>query len=326
MRGRGRRTVMSHVESISTESLPPQRRAAFWNEAVCETFTQLEAHPYDLPRFNASLQRVELGELTLARALSRASLVRHSQARARRTEEQVFLLHLQAGGDSINLQDGREAVLRTGDFTICDSARPYDVRFDALNDMLVLRIPAASLRMRLVQPEDFTALAVAGDRGAGALVSRLLRQWWDLCVAGLDVDVSRRIGSNVLDLVVTALCADHARWIAADSITNARRLRIDRYVEDHLLDPQLDAERVAAAVGVTPRYVHRLLERSEETLGQRILRRRLELCARRLRDPALAGRSVTEIAFDCAFGDASYFGRCFKRHYAMTPGEYRRRG
>lgn len=123
----------------------------------------------------------------------------------------------------------------------------------------------------------------------------------------LDVDVSRRISSNVLDLVVTALCADHARWIPADSITNARGLRIDRYVEDHLLDPQLDAERVAAAVGVSVRgCVHRLLERGEETLGQRILRRRLELCARRLRDPALAGRSVTEIAFDCAFGDASF--------------------
>ena len=315
---------MSNIESISTENLPPQRRAAFWNEAVCETFTQLEAHPYDPPQFNASLQRVDLGEMTLARALSRASLVRHSRARARRTDEQVFLMHLQAGGDSINFQDGREAVLRTGDFTLCDSARPYDLRFDSLNDMLVLRIPAASLRMRLVQPEDFTALTVAGDRSAGALVSQLVRQWWALCIAGLDDDVSRRIGSNVLDLVVTALCAGHTHRIAAESITNARRLRIHRYIEDHLMDPALDADRVAAAVGVTPRYVHRLLERSDETLGQRILRRRLELCARRLRDPALAGRSVTEIAFDCAFGDSSYFGRCFKRQFGMTPGEYRR--
>ena len=54
------------------------------------------------------------------------------------------------------------------------------------------------------------------------------------------------------------------------------------------------------------------------------LRRRLEECARRLRDPADAARSVTEIAFDCGFTDASYFGRSFRQRYGQTPREFRR--
>jgi hypothetical protein len=62
---------MANVELISTENLLPQRcAAAFRNEAVCETFRQLEAYPHDPSRFNASLQRVELGELMLARAVA----------------------------------------------------------------------------------------------------------------------------------------------------------------------------------------------------------------------------------------------------------------
>jgi AraC family transcriptional activator of tynA and feaB len=315
---------MANIQSISTENLPPQRRAAFWNEAVCETFTQLEARPYDPPQFNASLQRIDLGELTLARALSRPSLLRHSETRARRAEEQVFLLHLQANGDSINVQDGREAVLRTGDFTLCNSARPYALRFDSLNDMLVLRIPATCLESRVARPADFTAVCIPGDRGVGLLVSQLVRTWWSSCVAGLDRGLSERVATSVLDLLATALCAEQSTRVCAETMGNAKRLRIQHYVESHLADAELGAHAIAAAVGVTPRYVHRLFEETGETLGQRILRRRLECCAQRLRDPALQGLSITQIAFDLAFTDSSYFGRCFKRQFGTTPGDYRR--
>ena len=34
--------------------------------------------------------------------------------------------------------------------------------------------------------------------------------------------------------------------------------------------------------------------------------------------------SITQIAFDLAFTDSSYFGRCFKRQFGITPGDYRR--
>jgi AraC-like DNA-binding protein len=110
----------------------------------------------------------------------------------------------------------------------------------------------------------------------------------------------------------------------AATACSARRLSIQHYIDNHLANPAQGARSIAAAVGVSPRYVHRLLEESGETLGERILRLRLERCAQRLRDPASSGRSITEIAFDLAFADASYFARCFKRQYGMTPGEYRR--
>lgn len=314
---------MGSIESISTTCLPPPRRASFWNEAISRAFTQLEARPNSTDAFNASLQRVEVGDYSIARAVSSPCQVRHTEMRSRRVTEQVYLVHLQADGSSLNVQDGHEALLQTGDFTICDSARPYTVRFDTLNDMLVLRIPATHLRARIVQPEDFMARCFVGDRGPGLLVSQLIQHWWKLCLSDLDREVSRRIATNVLDLLVTTMCAGQPCRIAAESITNAHRLRIHQFIEDHLTDPGLGAARIAAAIGVTPRYVYRLLEQSGETLGQRILRCRLELCARRLRDPALTARSITAIAFDCAFSDASYFTRCFRRQYGTTPGEYR---
>ena len=316
---------MTFIQSISTDGLPAHRRTAFWNEAVCETFTQLEARPHDPLRFSASLQRIDLGEVTLARAVSRPSVLRHTEARIRRAEESVFLLHLQANGDSINVQDGREAVLRTGDFTICDSARPYALRFDSLNDMLVLRIPTPWLESRVARPMNLTAVRVRGDRAVGLVVSQMVRSWWAACLSGLDPDVSCHVATNVLDLLATALTMAQPDRVNTTTASNAKRLRIQHYIDNHLADLSLGAQSIAPAVGVTPRYVHRLLEESGETLGERILRLRLERCAQRLRDPGSSGQSITQIAFDLAFVDASYFGRCFKRRFGMTPGEYRRR-
>jgi len=315
-----------HVESFSTAVVPPSRRSAFWNDAVCRVFTQLDARPRDSYGFNASLQRVDLEDLSLSRAVSTACRLQHTDVRARSQSEEVFLLHLQANGESIHVQNGREATLRTNDFTLCASTNAYALAFESVNDMLVLRIPANRLRSRIPDPERFTAITILGNNGTGSLVSQAMQQWWTLCAAGLDAEISRRIGDNILDLLVTALCAQQPTTVTARSTSNARRLQIIAMIENRLTDPGLNAQSIAAALGLTPRYLHRMFEAYGETLGQRILRRRLEVCAMRMRDPALRARSVTDIAFDCAFSDASYFSRCFRRRFGVTPREYRAEG
>ncbi|MEO8313709.1 MAG: AraC family transcriptional regulator [Pseudomonadota bacterium] len=314
---------MALIESITTAGLAPHKRRHFWEEAVSRTFTPLSCKPAFPNEFGARLQRIQLGSLSLSRAVSSPASVIHGAARARLTCEQVFLLHLQAQGSSVNHQDGREAALTKGDFTLCDSARPYSVSFDANNDMLVLRIPAHQLRERMVGPENFTAQRICGSKAIGGVVSLLLRQFWAEYEHGVEPGIVERIGGNVLDLVVTALCAQQTQCAQETSRTNAQRLRIRYFVEDHLFDIDLDAGKIAAALQISPRYVHKLLGAEEESLGQYVVRRRLEESARRLKDPAHAARSVMEIGFDCGFTDASYFGRRFRRRFDMTPREYR---
>ena len=34
------------------------------------------------------------------------------------------------------------------------------------------------------------------------------------------------------------------------------------------------------------------------------------------------GRSISDIAFSCGFSDASYFNRCFRKEYGVTPSDY----
>jgi len=44
---------------------------------------------------------------------------------------------------------------------------------------------------------------------------------------------------------------------------------------------------------------------------------------RMLRDARFSDRSITSIAFDCGFGDHSYFNRSFRRRFGATPSDIR---
>jgi AraC family transcriptional regulator, positive regulator of tynA and feaB len=313
------------VECISTDGVAPSRRSAFWTEAACRVFTHLDTRPAYPDEFNASLRRVRLGDFALTQVVSAPCFVEHPSARARQTCEPVFFIHLQANGASLNRQDGREALLRTGDFTLCDNARPYDVRFESTNDMLVLRIPAAELHSRLVQPEAFTARRIAGHTGIGGLASQTLRHAWQLCLEGVDPALERRLMTNVVDLLVTAFCAERPEVSTegAGARSNAHRLRMLHYIEKHLADPELGPKQVAAAIGITPRYAHQLFRGRDESVAAYIQRRRLEESAHRLRDPTQLARTVTDIAFQCGFSDSTVFGRCFKKRFGTTPRDFR---
>ena len=53
---------------------------------------------------------------------------------------------------------------------------------------------------------------------------------------------------------------------------------------------------------------------------QYLLTFRLQKAAEELK--RINGRTVSEIAHSCGFSDASYFNRCFRKEYGVTPSEY----
>lgn len=81
----------------------------------------------------------------------------------------------------------------------------------------------------------------------------------------------------------------------------------------------LDPAAVAGRLGMSVRYLHRLLEETGKTFSEHVLDRRLERVHRLLRDPRLAGRRISEIALEAGFSDLSHFNRSFRRRFGATP-------
>jgi AraC-like DNA-binding protein len=99
----------------------------------------------------------------------------------------------------------------------------------------------------------------------------------------------------------------------------ARRAAILRTIENRSGDPNLSAVAVAKLIGVTPRYVHLLLEGTGKSFTHHLLERRLEKAALMLRDARWRHRKISDIAVEAGFTDLSYFNRAFRRRFGLTP-------
>jgi AraC-like DNA-binding protein len=92
-------------------------------------------------------------------------------------------------------------------------------------------------------------------------------------------------------------------------------------LEARFTEPDFSAHKLAAATGLSERYVNELLYEAGASFTMRLTELRLAKAAKLLVHDA--ERRISDIAFDCGFNDLSYFNRCFRRRFGLTPSAAR---
>lgn len=87
-------------------------------------------------------------------------------------------------------------------------------------------------------------------------------------------------------------------------------------LEARFHEPDFSAQKLAAAAGLSERYVNELLFEAGASFTTRLTELRLRKAADLLTHRE--GR-ISDIAFACGFNDLSYFNRCFRRRFGLTP-------
>jgi AraC-like DNA-binding protein len=279
----------------------------------------------DLSHFSGRMTRARIGEFYFIEVdVGAASTVNHSRTHSTQSRRSVFYLKVQLQGSSTIRQDGREARLSPGDFTLCDSTRRFEMLYDASSRLLIVAIPSIMLRSHVACAEKLTAVGMAGNDVAGELLCSFVRQLWSRAAVGIDTPVASHVTHAALNLIAGAYELMQAKP-GRPSMSAVHRIRIRNYVEKHLTDHNLAPATISEACHIKSRYLRKLYETEDETLTRYILRRRLEECARILASPAHNDRSVTEIAFAYGFNSITHFGRVFRERFGMTPTMYRMR-
>jgi AraC-like DNA-binding protein len=311
------------TRTYSTATVDERSQLSYWRDVVCATFTWLDVMPLREPTagFRAAVTADGLGGMRVATVDSQPHAVFRSPEMIRAAPDDDFFVNLSIRGRAVVAQDGREAVLRPGDFTIYDSARPCLISCPDPFRLVVLKIPREVLLAHYQVVPGTTASAVRGDRGVGALFSSVLRRV-PAQLPALPPEVTGQVGGTVLELLVTAL-SERASGVRPALPRQAQLLRARRYITDHLSDPDLTPPAVAAALGLSVRYLHLLFQADQTSPYRWVLEQRLDLAARLLRDPRQPSRSVTDIAYSVGFKDASHFSRAFKYRFGVGPRDFR---
>lgn len=308
---------------LNTSVLDEGDRAEFVHQALAQTMVPVELHWPQQPRaVNVRAIITDVGGLRICPGRTSALRIERTPKLARDDLEPSIFLNVQLSGSSMVVQGDREAVLHPGELVIYDSTAPYTVLDNTGVKGEFFRIPHAALAM----PHNMIRDACAVSLSPGHPLTSLTNDYLHRLVA----DPALLTASNA-DLVayptielVRAVIATHlqARDPAVESLSATLPLRILEYARNHLHDPDLCAEQIAAAHYISVRYLYKVLAEQGISLADWIRTHRLEACRQEL---ALARPAtiIATVARRHGFCDISSFSRASRAVYGQSPREWR---
>ncbi|HUN80935.1 MAG TPA: AraC family transcriptional regulator [Phycisphaerae bacterium] len=132
------------------------------------------------------------------------------------------------------------------------------------------------------------------------------------------------IGSFLQILALAPKLAGSERSAEHTSLA-LRRGQIKGYIRRNFSDPDLSISSIAEHFGFTPRYLQKVFSAEEIGPHEYLRRCRLDASSRMLHAGEYVEKGITEIAFECGFGSSAHFSSEFRRHFGVSPREFRKK-
>jgi AraC-like DNA-binding protein len=225
-----------------------------------------------------------------------------------------------AGATSVS-QNGRVSELASRDLVLLDTTRPLDYLPRGHLRLLFFRLPRRMVISNLgFEPQG-------GLSSSGTLAGRLILQLAAEIAASEDPCLAQsnaHMQLAICDLLGVLFARPDDERQASSRHAERLFARVCSVVKDGFADPDLTPSAVAAAAGISLRYLQKLFTKRCTTCGQFIHAMRLDYAARLLQRRAVCGtkRPLSDIAFEAGFRDYKFFSSKFRQRFGCGPGEY----
>jgi AraC-like DNA-binding protein len=309
-------------KTLSTEMLPQglnDRQRFIHFAELFEHFSntgELDPAP-DVP-FRAAMNSIHIGTTLLGRCNGTFTTVRREYRQVLQTNDDRYCLARNTGDREARVSHrGREFVMRPGAMALLKLDEPFFSADGANTKRFTnVHLPTTTLRAMVPGVDDMVGCELAPG---GAL--SLAMDYSDLLLrhpTAVD-EAGMAIAAHLLDLAALGLGARGDLAVAArrGGLRAVRLKAVLQIMEKRFSQPDFSAQKLATAAGLSERYVNELLFEAGASFTTRLnelrLRRAANLLARG------DHRRISDIAFECGFNDLSYFNRCFRRRFGLTP-------
>ena len=304
--------------SVSTDPIRPTERQAYWTEAICRSFANIETKPLGSTVVSGHFEFVEIGDAKLVRFDSSPQCYTRNARLVSRAGSDEFMFDFQRRGHSAMVQAGNEGTINPGYGVLYDARRPFEDRLfgpEHRAEVLIATVPAASLLRALPDAERLCArpvpLAGAVARSIAAVVRTAI---------AVPSGPTNRVGPDIVAYLSALL------RIAAGASHQLSRpdlfYLIDGYLRTYIATAR-SAPALAAEFGISERTFHRIFADRATTFERHVLHLRVELFRHLLQQPSLANISIARLAHQCGFADAAHATRTFKDRFGATPRDFR---
>jgi len=311
---------------ISPEVWPAEKELAAFREVLGEAFVRVEFEL--LPAggsFSATLHI--LPELSILSGSCSGAIARRTRALIADGNDN-FIFGIAIAGIGVVSRSGREKMLTPGEGILLSCAEEGTLAFPDGARFIGIRVPRHALSNLVPDPEASLFKPVPKNTDSLKLLQGYLsaiEEYRPPLNSVSDLEAGRVVAAHMQNLIALALDTPRGSLELAKSrcVPVVRLHAIKKDIANLLGRAALSVGLIAARHGVSPRYIQQLFEAKGTTFSEFVLGRRLALAHRRLSDPAHAGHTITEIAFEAGFSDLSYFNRSFRRYYGAAPSGLR---
>jgi len=306
---------------LSAADFDDRSRVEAFRETFGRAILQIDMEPLDTDDLHADMTL--RGFSGLGMACGSLSPVRSRHLAALSDNDDPVLVLMQDGLATLE-RAGRTTEVRTGQavLTVNGAAATFTGR--TATRVVNLRLNRDLLGLRGGVLDEVLRAPLLGDSPA----LRLLRQYTaslnDCDTIGTP-QLRQSVSAHIHELAALAITALRpAGEFAARAGVRAARLRVIKSdIVAEIGSHGLTLDLIARRHRISPRYVRKLFEGEQTSFSEFVLEQRLARARQMLTNPIHAPRMISAIAFDCGFGDLSYFNRTFRRRFGATPSDVR---
>ena len=304
-------------DNFSTHSLIPRDQLEAWREWFEPVLDVLPKHATG-DEFTAEMRMWKLGGLAMSRTIAPPANVVRAKGNLRRDPVDHWVISYCARGAHLAQTAGAELEVPArvpflwslGQEFLHERTHVDRVQFFLARDAF-----------RDIAPLLDGALGSTLDTPLGRLLGDYMMALERRLSVVMEADLSR-LTTAVGAMVAAAVSPSADRVaVASGQIDVGRKERVRQAVRRHLRTPMLGPTNLCRLVGMSRSNLYRLFE-DTGGVARYIQRERLLEAHAVLTDPTTT-ESISAIAEDLCFADASSFSRTFKREFGHSPGEMR---
>lgn len=307
--------------SISTSVFADGDRTEAFREIFGRTILRIDIEPLRGHAFESEMTLRSAPGLAMASGFGSPMRDRHMASLI--DNDDLVLVFMQGGHGELE-QNGRRTEVAEGQVALTANGEPATFASQTRTRLINLRLS----RERLVpQLADIGACLRAPVLHDGPAL-RLLKGYANMVAEAdrlSDVSLRQTVVTHLYDLATLAMGATRDASAEAKSrgVRAARLHAIKSDILGGLNRDQMSVGALARRHGISPGYVRQLFADEGITFTNFVLAQRLALAHRMLTGPRYSAWTISRIAFDCGFGDLSYFNRRFRIRYGATPSDIR---
>jgi AraC-like DNA-binding protein len=302
------------IRSLSTSGFSPKGQIQRWSDALTDLCGRFDVDPLEGASFEGRINFTTVSRLKLCQIEASQHRIAHTYARSKETDHPYIKILFQTYGTSYFEQDGRQIEIGPGDCLAYDVSSPHTIVSPALTRHDVVIVPKELLQERGFRSEKMPAYKLSARSGTGRIAHDVTHAAFYEATR-LSPNSAASVAESLIDLLLLPL--READRMLDRAGPEAVYIRAQAFIREHLRDPDLCIDQIAAALGCTKRYLHMVFSERGMTVGDYIWQARLQHCRQELETQS--GKTITDVAFSWGFSSSSHFSRVFRKYFGVVP-------